>query len=238
MKTLVQFFLVGALLAFGATSQAADDQHKILQAKIAKLFPGAEIGEFKDSGVTDIKQFNIGARVFYLTKDGRFLFQGDIYDLDNAVNLTEVAENSARKTALEKLGKESTLAYTAENEKRFIYVFTDIDCPYCRRLHSEIDQYMTKGIGVRYLFLPFKGQKSYDKSVSVWCSKNPQKTMTNATKSRRIRKATCENPVEKHIALGEEFGIRGTPAIVLDNGEMIPGYRPVGEMEKLLFGKK
>ena len=222
------------LILVSSASQATEDEYAGLKKMIAKNFPGLEITGFKESGVPDILEFNLGAQVLYVSKDGRFLFQGDIYDLVKEENITEKSEQISRVATLEKLGEKNMLVYKAKEQKHFITVFTDIDCPYCRRLHDEVDQYLEKGISVRYLFLPFKGKKSLEKSVSVWCSKNPTKAMTNAKKGRRIRSATCEHPIKEHMAIGRDLGIRGTPAIILDNGEMIPGYRPVKDVAKML----
>jgi len=238
MKTMVKALLMGAFLLSSAQSQAADDQYQGLRMIISKTFPGAEITGFKSSGVPDILEFNLGAQVLYISKDGRFLFQGDIFDLKSQKNLTEASEQIARVSALDKLGEKNMLQYKAKDQKRFITVFTDVDCYYCRKLHEEIDQYYEKGIGVRYIFMPLKGKKSIEKSVSVWCAKNPQEAMTNAKKGRRLKKTTCDNPLKQHMVLGNDFGIRGTPAIVFDSGKMIPGYRPVNDIEKMLNGKK
>ena len=235
MKTILKTLLITSALLINTISQAAEkDEYADLRTMISKNFPGMEISGFKASGVTDILEFNLGAQVLYVSKDGRFLFQGDIYDLISQENITEKSEQISRVAELAKLGDENMLVYKAENQKHFVTVFTDIDCPYCRRLHDEVEQYLEKGISVRYLFLPFKGKKSLEKSVSVWCSTNPTKAMTNAKKGRRIRNATCDHPIKKHLSVGKEFGIRGTPAIILDNGEMVPGYRPIKDIAKML----
>jgi len=234
MKKMFHSFIAALLIAASTVAHAAEDPYKNLRGMLSKNFPGVEISGFKATGMPNILEFNLGAQVLYVSKDGHYLFQGDIYDLVKQVNLTEQSEQISRVATLEKLGDDNMLAYTPENQKRFITVFTDIDCPYCRRLHEEVDQYLEKGIGVRYLFLPFKGKKSFDKSVSVWCSKNPQKSMTNAKQGRRVRNATCDHPINEHMAIGRDLGIRGTPAIILDNGEMVPGYRPVKDIEKMM----
>lgn len=107
-----------------------------------------------------------------------------------------------------------------------MYVFTDIDCGYCRKLHSEMDQYLNEGIEVRYLFFPRAGldSDSYNKAVAVWCAKDRNAALTKAKKGENIEMKQCENPVKAHMLLGEEFGASGTPMIVTDKGTIIPGY--------------
>jgi len=242
MKNFIQPLLSTVFIAvisiFSSVSLASGDKYDNLRAMIAKTFPGLEISGFKESAVGGILEFNLGAQVFYASQDGRFLFKGNIYDLVTQENITEKAEQVSRVSTLKKFGEKNMLNYTAENQQRYITVFTDVDCPYCRKLHEEVPEYLEKGIGVRYMFLPFKGKKSFDKSVSIWCAKDPQKAMDDAKQGRRIRNAECDHPIKDHMALGQEFGIRGTPAIILDNGEVIPGYRPVKDVAKVLSGVK
>lgn len=238
MKNIVKPLLIAALFTISPLSQAATDQYDSLRVTLSKVFPGLEISSFKKSGIEGVLEFNMGAKVLYVSKDGRYLFQGDIFDLVTQENLTDKAEQISRIATLEKFGEKNLLVYKAKDQKHHITVFTDVDCPYCRKLHEEVELYTNNGVSVHYVFLPFKGQKSFDKSVSIWCAKDRLKAMDDAKKGIRIESATCENPIKKHMALGQEFGVRGTPAIVLDTGEMIPGYRPAADVLKMLKGIK
>jgi len=108
-------------------------------------------------------------------------------------------------------------------------VFTDLDCGYCRKLHSEMAKYNELGIRVRYLFFPREGPdtESWDKAVSVWCSANRNDALTRAKKGETIKAAKCKpNPVQRDYELGQDVGLRGTPAIVLPDGDLLPGYVP------------
>jgi thiol:disulfide interchange protein DsbC len=117
-----------------------------------------------------------------------------------------------------------------------VSIFTDIDCGYCRKLHSEIDQYMAQGITIRYMFFPRagKGSDSYKKAVSVWCAADKNKALTAAKKGENLDAKTCENPVDEHMALGEAFGMNGTPMIVTQKGNILPGYVPAPQLAKVL----
>lgn len=218
------------------TTLSVKDQ--MLQSIVEKTFPGVGIIDFREIGLAGVLEFNVGAQVLYITEDGRFLFKGNIFDLTTQENLTENAEKVSRVTTLNAFGEDNMLVYKAKDHKRYITVFTDVDCPYCRKLHDEVGEYLNNGISVRYIFLPFKGKVSFDKSVSIMCSKTPLKAMDRAKQGRSIDSATCDHPIKQHMQLGQEFGVRGTPAIVFDNGEMLPGYRPVAEVVKMLNGIK
>jgi len=232
MKNKVNPLVIILLLLISSVSQAADNKYVNLQLMIAKTFPGAEVTDIKETAIKGMIEFKLDAQVLYATEDGLYLFKGDIFDLVKQENITEKSKQISRVAVLKELGEKNMLVYEPKERKRFVTVFTDIDCPYCRRLHEEVPQYIEKGIAVRYLFMPFKGKKSLEKSVSVMCAKDPQKAMTNAKEGRRIRNITCDNPVKLQMEAGQKLGIRGTPAIILDNGEMVPGYRPVNEIAK------
>ena len=223
----------------GTSAEAKQDmtlsaKDQTLQSIIERTFPGLGITSFKETGVAGVLEFNIGAQVLYVTEDGRFLFKGNIFDLITQENLTEKAEKVSRVSTLDTFGEDNMLVYKAKDHKRYITVFTDVDCPYCRKLHDEVGEYLKNGISVRYMFLPFKGKNSFDKSVSIMCSKTPLAAMNNAKQGRKISSVTCEHPIKQHMQLGQEFGIRGTPAIIIDNGEMLPGYRPVADVTKMM----
>ena len=234
MKNLFKPVSITLLLLISVASHAAEEQYENLRKMISLTFPGVEITAFKESSVPSFVEFNLGAQVLYVSKDGRFLFQGDIYDLVKQENITEKAKQVSRVAVLESLGEKNMLVYEPKKREHFITVFTDIDCPYCRRLHEEVGKYLENNIAVRYMFLPFKGKKSLEKSVSVWCAKDQQAAMDEAKHGRDVPVAICDNPIKQHMEIGQDLGIRGTPAIVLDNGTMIPGYRPVADVVKML----
>jgi thiol:disulfide interchange protein DsbC len=122
--------------------------------------------------------------------------------------------------------------------ERYITVFTDIDCGYCRKLHFEtIPKLVDAGVKIRYLLWPRAGleSESYDKAVSAYCSDDPVQALTDAKAGKDIEPIVCENPVAEHFKIGIDGGVRGTPNIVLDNGTIIPGYVPaeriLGQLE-------
>ena len=115
-------------------------------------------------------------------------------------------------------------------------VRTDIDCGYGRRLHNEIDEFMDAGIRVRYMMYPRagKGSDAYKKAVAVFCSDDPNQALTDAKNGRPIDMKTCDNPVDRHMALVDKVGARGTPFIIFENGQTQPGYAPAKEMARIL----
>ncbi len=237
MKLLVKSALILLLLAFGVatTAFASDAEIKELRKSLATRMPTAVDASIKVTPIAGLFEVMSGNQVMYMTKDARYIFDGDIYDMNSRKNITEDARGAIRLQALNALGEENMLVYMPKGEvKHTITVFTDIYCPYCRKLHNEMDDYRNNGVKVRYIFVPFKGPKSVQTSVSVWCSKDRTKAMDKAKSGEDLETKTCDNPISKHQALATELGIRGTPAIMLESGTMLPGYVPSSKViEKL-----
>jgi len=165
------------------------------------------------------------------------LFQGEMINLTDGVNLTEARLSGIHMGLINELGEENMLVYQAENKAdRSITVFTDIDCGYCRLLHSEIDTLLQAGINVRYLMFPRAGLESKSRNAleSVWCADNPQEAMTAAKAGEPVVEKTCETPVETHYELAGKVGLRGTPLIYLDNGTALPGYREASVIVQMI----
>src|SRR5690606_30552260 len=141
-------------------------------------------------------------------------------------DLTEGKLANARISSLKNVGSDNMIVFKPKTSKHLVYVFTDIDCGYCRKLHSESDQYLTDGIEIRYLFCPRarEGSDSYNKAVSVWCAEDRNAALTKAKRGDTIEKRQCENPVDRHLALGTQMGATGTPMLVTEKGNILPGY--------------
>ena len=121
--------------------------------------------------------------------------------------------------------------------KYTITVFTDIDCGYCRRLHSQIAEYNRLGIRVRYLFFPRSGPdtESWHKAEAVWCASNRNDALTRAKNGEDIKSPKCPTDIiERDFELGQKLAVEGTPAIFLPSGEMLAGYAPPAQLAKYL----
>lgn len=165
----------------------------------------------------------------YTSTDGERIISGRIYDItgDKPVNLSEQILAQMRRSELAKVS-DTVIEYKSPNEQHVVHVFTDTSCGYCRQFHERIDEYLANGITVRYLAWPrsgINGQASLEMQ-SVWCSENKQAALTAVKNDEVLPPASCDNPVAQHLALGYQFGVNGTPAIVLESGRMLPGYLP------------
>ena len=155
-----------------------------------------------------IYQVAVGANVAYVTKDGRYIIRGDIYDAETSDNVSEETRARARVTMLDGVDPASMIVFKpASGEvKHKITIFTDIDCGYCRQFHREIDKVTALGIEVHYLFYPRTGPntESWTKADQVWCAPNHNSALTRAKLGGEIPEgAACNTPVEAHYQLGQ-----------------------------------
>lgn len=236
MRTTSILLLATSLLSFNAV---ADQQEDMLRAAVAKLAPGAKVDAITQSPVPGLYEVQAGATVWYITDDGRFLIDGDVYDVDKRTNLSAAKRERATAKAVEAMGEENMIVFSPDKPDYTVSVFTDVECGYCRKLHREINQYMDAGIKIRYLSFPRAGKNSsaYNKAVSAWCAKDQKAALTRAKNGQTIPSLKCDNPIDEQMALGESLGITGTPTMVLESGEILPGYVPARKLRKLLDAK-
>jgi thiol:disulfide interchange protein DsbC len=229
MKFFSLLLFVSSLLMTFTVSAEVDDVEKLKQA-LAKSMPNVKATRITASPVDGMYEVIVGSQVVYMSVDARYMIEGDLFDLETKRNVSEEAKSVIRLAVIDKLGADKMLVYTPEKVKSTITVVTDIDCPYCRRLHNEIPDYMKNEIQVRYIFMPLKGAADMKKTVSVWCSDNQQQALDTAKSGGKVEDKTCDNPIKEHMASARELGVRGTPAILLEDGRLLPGYVPVDKL--------
>lgn len=230
----LRWFAVLSGLAFASLVQANDAEQVIRQALLA-MQPDLPIEQVTASPMPNLYQVQLkGGRVLYASADGEFLLQGNLFQIQNgsATNLTERVEQKAIATQINSIPMQEMVVFAAKDTKTHITVFTDTDCGYCQKLHSEVGELNKLGVEVRYLAFPRQGAGShgYNTLTSIWCADDPLDAMNQAKARRSIPSKTCKNPVDKQYALGQAVGVQGTPTIILANGKMIPGYQPAQQL--------
>lgn len=230
--------IVLILLAFVAQMVQADDA--TIRKSLAQFPRSITPESINPTPIEGLFEITVGAGVFYMTGDGKYLIQGNILDVFAKTDLTDLKMSEIRAEQIETIIDAETVIFSPKDVKHKIYVFTDIDCGYCQKLHDEIDQFMALGIKVQYLLFPRAGagSSSYDKAVTVWCSDDKAKALTQSKKGIPLDKITCDNPVSKHIALGRVLGLSGTPMMVTEYGTIYPGYVPAQELLERLKNAK
>jgi thiol:disulfide interchange protein DsbC len=224
MKQLVLAASIFGLLACSPQGNAQLNDRELDTQYLENM--GFTIESVKPSSVTGLYEVITNQGLIYVADDGKKLIGGRIYDITGSepVNLSEEVVKEMRRTDVKTVADEA-IVYQAEDEAYIVTVFTDPTCGYCRQLHTNIDSYLNKGISIHYLAWPRSGLQGsgYEQLKTIWCSADKGAALTAAKSDKRLPAASCDDPIAKHFALGNKFGVRGTPSMVLPSGEMIPG---------------
>ncbi|SMN14232.1 Thiol:disulfide interchange protein DsbC [uncultured Candidatus Thioglobus sp.] len=171
---------------------------------------------------------------FFVSEDGKYLIQGDIIDLTTRQKMPNSNKvRQLKKALLDSVEDKDKIIYPAKNKKYVIHVFTDVDCPYCKKLHRQMPKINEFGITVKYLATPLASlhPEAQGKMEKIWCAKDRKKAMHDyKTKSIVPNSDDCKNPVAQQLLLSQQLGVNGTPAIFLSDGTHLPGYLPADRL--------
>lgn len=236
LSKVVSSFVLSFCVISAVWAAEANDLNAEFSQKLAEFLPNVKPDSVKKAPIAGLYEVTVGPRVYYFSPDARYLIAANIIDLKAGENLTKPVLQNARKKSLADIGDDNMILFSPKDPKYLLTAFTDIDCSYCRKMHSEIKEYNKLGIGIRYMFYPRAGigSKSYDKAVSVWCSKDRKAAFTKSKAGAVVPAKTCDNPVKEHMGLVRQMELRGTPALVLPSGELIESYIPPADLVKLL----
>lgn len=228
-------FTCAMVLSVRATSASPTEDANDPRAALLKSLPaGSKLEDLRASPIPGIYEFMQGADISYLTADGKYFLDGNVYDMASRENITEDRRMRARHAMISAVPESEMLIFAPKDPRYSITVFTDVDCGYCRKLHSEMALLNQLGVRVRYMFYPRTGPgtESWHKAEAVWCSANRNEALTRAKAGGRLdlSKTCASTPVAREYALGQSIGVRGTPTIVTENGGFISGYMPPQEL--------
>ncbi|WP_346836876.1 thioredoxin fold domain-containing protein [Microbulbifer sp. SAOS-129_SWC] len=238
--------LVGAFIALaGSAAHAEVDAAvvKTIKANLKAGNPKASYGEVRESPINGVYEVDIdgGTNTLFVSADGKHFIYGDLYGMAGGkmVNMSEKRRTTQRAKIMDSQDIKDMIVYSPKGKtKAHIYVFTDVDCGYCRKLHKDVPKLNAMGIEVRYLAFPRAGLNSlsYRKAATAWCAKDRKKTLTALKNNENVPLNVCaNNPVAKEYHLGNDvIDVRGTPTIVLEDGTVVPGYLPPATLARAL----
>lgn len=234
MKLRLLALIVSVAVSINAFADKPVQQEVI--SSLRAVFPGLDVTDVKQSRISGLYEVMLGAEVIYASADARYILQGDLIDLKLKRNLTEEQRSRARVNILRDIPADEIIEFSPNNVENSVYVFTDVSCGYCRRLHQDVPELNKHGISVKYLAFPRQGvnSRNFKDMESVWCARDRNGALTDAKFGRDVKKVQCDNPVAKHYELGQAMGVRGTPAIYLESGIQVGGYLPPAELVKAL----
>lgn len=239
LQRLIGGVLLGGMI-MGAGARAEDPQAEVILKALSAARPDLQYEQPRPSPVAGLYEVQVkGGPLLYIDADGSHFIAGDLFAVQKSgfVNLAEQGRQKERAELIAAVKPEDMIIFAPENPKATIAVFTDVDCGYCRKLHSEVAELNALGIAVHYLAFPRAGlgSPSFRKIASAWCAKDPGAALTSLKNGEEIPENVCaDNPVAAQMLLGEKVGVNGTPALVLEDGTLVPGYRPAKDLAKLL----
>jgi thiol:disulfide interchange protein DsbC len=239
---IICVFLLSSFSAVSATSESPSSSvvEQITTKMNSLKIPVIAINKSVVAGLYEVISDD---DIYYISEDATYLLYGNIYDIDNQmVNITEQKKTQlSREKVVKNIDKISAfekdmIVFKAPDEQHVVTVFTDPTCSYCQKLHSQMAGYNKLGITIRYLAFPRAGidSSTYHTMVSIWCADDPIDAMNTAKKRREIPFKTCENTVKEQYQLGRLLGVNGTPALILEDGTLAPGYLPPQRLLQLL----
>jgi thiol:disulfide interchange protein DsbC len=231
---LKRLYLWLPMLALVGSVQASDISD--IKEKLAVIMPDVKIDSIEPLANTGMYEAVINGEIIYFSKDARYVFQGDVIELEKRQNVTELKRLELRKQILASVDEADMIIFEPKKTEHTLTVFTDIDCGYCRKLHQQMADYNALGIRIRYMAFPRTGtdSESYDKAVNVWCAKDRRQALTDAMSDKAVKAGSCNAPVKAQYELGRRLGVTGTPALFLESGELLPGYVPPKRLKEIL----
>lgn len=229
--------LMAGVLLLASTLAVAEDAKDVIIKQLQKIDQRIPVVSVKTAQLEGMYEVELGSgEVIYSDAKGEYFLLGQLYQLSDEkgfVNLTEAKMDAQRVTLLKEIPEAEKVSFKAEGvEKTSVYVFTDVDCPYCRKLHNEVPKLQAMGISVEYLAFPRQGPDSptFKKMTNIWCAKDKVKAMTLSKQGKSLDNIDCSHPVLAQYKLGQKMGVTGTPAIITADGQLIPGYMPAEQL--------
>lgn len=237
-RMLMGWLLAGALLPMTVQADSVTDELRDSLRVNGEKMPVDVVRETPMEGIYHVRLEN--GETFYSNADGSHFLVGDLYENADSglVNLTEQSRNQERAEAIDAIPESERVVFRGEETpKATVVVFTDPSCPYCVRLHDTVPELNERGIAVHYLAFPRSGMNANAGKTleQVWCADNPSEAMSRAKQGETLSNtASCDNPVAEQYELGRQLGVQGTPAIILPDGQLVPGFVPPDRMMEML----
>jgi thiol:disulfide interchange protein DsbC len=224
---------LAATLMFAASAQANET---VIRKALTEQFPGAQISSVTKTPYSGLFEVYLDGQIVYIDAKGQYVFIGDMIDLKNRTNLTQARLNKLQAVKWDTLPLNNALKTVKGKGERKLVVFSDVDCPYCRKFEEELAK--VDNITVYTFLYPIEGlhPKAVQTSKQIWCAPDRNKAWDDYITRGAVpgNDGKCANPVEATIALGNTLKVSGTPTLIFANGQRVPGMVPAAQLERLL----
>ena len=237
MKPL-RIFLAAAVTALAAASAFAQETEQI-KAQLKKKFPDAPVDTVRKVPYGNLYEVTSGTEIFYTDDKTSYLLIGTLVDTKTRENVTELRMRQLTAVKFDTLPLDSAIKIVRGNGSRKVAIFEDPNCGYCKKF--ERDLLAVSDITVYVFLYPILSPDSVEKSKGVWCSADrAQAWLDLMTKNTLPTAGTkCDTAaIDKALAFGRERRVQGTPTIIFEDGDRVPGAMPVAQFEKKLAGTK
>jgi len=244
IKMVKNILLLSVLLTSTAMFAETKLDMETIKAKIERNLPSVTVEYINQSPIPGIYEILSSGQILYVSADAKYLMSGKLFSIENGIrdltqdslNVIDMKVAPTRRAKIDAIKKTDMIIFKAANEKHRITVFTDVDCAYCRKLHKEMANYNKLGITIEYLGFPRAGlgSASHKKLSSVWCAKDRNEAMNRAKIDRKFGNDICDDPIAEHYKLVKQFGLTGTPAIILKSGRLMPGYANAKDLLEII----
>jgi thiol:disulfide interchange protein DsbC len=230
--------LVILTLLFTISCSKSDATIDEARKSLEKQYPNIQISSIIKID-QDFFEVKVGEEIYYLTLDLKHLIAGNIIEMSTGNNITENSYNKTRLDYLSQISDDDVILYSSDNSKHTLTIFSDTSCPYCQKLHNEIDNLISNQVSVKYVLFSRNGSDNdaYNDMVSVWCSKDKKKSLDELFDGSFIEPKTCDNPIDSNYTKAMNLKVNGTPMIFFSDGSVIPGYVSSDKIIEALMSK-
>lgn len=232
--------LFAALISTATFAEtAADPSVAAIATRLKQLYPKTTFNQIAPSPMPGVYEVVMGKNVAYVEENGRYFLFGHLYDMQLQQDLTEGKAAAASSIDFAALPKQDAIVTVKGKGSRKIAVFSDPDCPYCKKLEVETIAKLDDVTIYTFMFpIDSLHPEARRKSVGVWCAKDRSKAWDDLMVRGMANAGECDNPIERNVQLAAKLGINGTPTIVLDNGRTIPGALPAAQLNTMMGNAK
>ena len=230
-KIFLIIFIMTTIISCSQTNNSKVDAQKAMEEK----YPNIKIDSIEKVN-NSFFEIAIQDQLYYLTSDFKHLIVGNVIDFETGSNLTENKMKRERIKYLSKINDKNVITYKPDSTKYILTIFTDTSCPYCQKLHNEVDDLLMNDVEVRYVLFSRNGNDddAYADMVSILCSKDQKDALNRAFDNDFVKNQSCQNPISDNYSIARDLKVNGTPMIFMENGLVIPGYVTTDKIMSIL----
>ena len=230
----MKFLITILLLSFTLMGHTNEDE---LRERIKKGYPDLIIKSINKTSFNDLYEVLVADEIIYTDENFSFLIvEGRVVDPKTKIDMTGKRLEELTRINFSNLPFEKSIKTIKGKGERKIAIFSDLDCPFCKKLEKETLSKLDNVTIYTFLFPLAIHHEAKIKSKRIWCSADREKSWNDYMLNNKLptNKGECINPIEEILLLGDDLAIRSTPTIVLPSGKKIPGAIPLAEMREYL----